>query len=439
MRLGFFLLCFLPLLVSPGCTPETALTPADYRALLPTLEADVRARPTDAEAFRDLGVAYAQLQRFERARDVLQRAYEIDGRDPETRYYLGVAHEGAGYAAEALHVLGQYESVSPDSPYRALMEARHTWLRRELARRELRTLLVMDDSLAAARATDAVAVFPFLYRGSDPRYEVIGRGLGEMLTVDLASTGRLEVVERVRLQALLNEVEISQGEAFNPQTAPRIGRLLQSGRVVGGSFDVMGERLQTDVVLWEWKTEPLPALSDHAADLDALFRLEKEIAFALLDELGVRLTPAERDRIERVPTRDLQAFLAFSRGLHEEDAGNFGAAAAQFQQAAQLDPGFDLATQRVEKAQALSATSGSVTAALGARAKMPGAGARGGAGGAAAGEMTTLMEMRLSDLTESIGMAGVPAVETAPEVVPLPPPAPAIEPIPDPPPPPGGN
>jgi tetratricopeptide (TPR) repeat protein len=413
-----------------GCAPQP-LTPADYRDRLPALEARIVEAPTDADAFRDLGEAYAQLQRFNEAERVLRRAYEIDSDDPATLYYLGVAHEGLGNEADALFMLGQYERVSPDSRYRPLMEARHTWLRRTIARRELQALLVMEDEAAAARASDAVAVFPFIYRGTDPRFEVLGRGLGEMLTIDLASVEGLTVVERVRLQALLNELEFSQGDGFDPETAPRLGRLLQSGRIVGGSFDVLGERLQTDVVLWNWKDEPLPALSEHADDLDDLFRLEKEIAFSLINDLGITLSQSERARIEQIPTRDLQAFLAFSRGLREEDAGNFAAASAQFQQAARLDPGFSLAGQRAGAAQAMSSAAGPITAALGAGKTTT------GGGNPQSSSMSDLVGARLDNLNQNIGAHVVPTEETRSAETPFEPPV--IEPIPDPPPPPGGN
>ncbi|MEP0549007.1 MAG: tetratricopeptide repeat protein, partial [Rhodothermales bacterium] len=101
-----------------GCAPEAALTTADFRARLPELEARTLREPADAGALRDLGEAYAQLQRFDPARQALERAYALDADDPKTLYYLGVAHEGAGAEAEALFVLAQYERLSPDSPYR---------------------------------------------------------------------------------------------------------------------------------------------------------------------------------------------------------------------------------------------------------------------------------------------------------------------------------
>ncbi len=47
-----------------------------------------------------------------------------------------------------------------------------------------------------------------------------------------------------------------------------------------------------------------------------------------------------------MPTSNLQAFLAYSRGLQDEDAGRFGAAQAQFELARTIDPSLDLATEQ---------------------------------------------------------------------------------------------
>ncbi|MEP0546712.1 MAG: hypothetical protein ABJF88_07265, partial [Rhodothermales bacterium] len=138
------------------------------------------------------------------------------------------------------------------------------------------------------------------------------------------------------------------------------------------------------------------------------------------------------DRIERVPTRDLQAFLAFSRGLQEEDAGDFAAAAAAFAQAAALDPGFELAATRAGEAAALSSAGGTVSAALGAGKAVRGGGPSGGPGGP--GGPGDLLGSRLSSLNESIGSHVVPTEETRSGEVPFAPPE--VAPIPDPPPPP---
>jgi hypothetical protein len=49
-------------------------------------------------------------------------------------------------------------------------------------------------------------------------------------------------------------------------------------------------------------------------------------------------------------TQDLTAFLAYSRGLLAEDAGDFSRAAAYFSDAVQADPGFQAAKEQYQSA-----------------------------------------------------------------------------------------
>jgi tetratricopeptide (TPR) repeat protein len=89
--------------------------------------------------------------------------------------------------------------------------------------------------------------------------------------------------------------------------------------------------------------------------LEQVFDLEKRLALDLFAQLGVTLTPAERNAIEQRPTRSLAAFLAYSRGLAEDDAGRFDAASRYFNEAVRIDPGFGAAQQKGQESRAAAA------------------------------------------------------------------------------------
>ena len=69
-----------------------------------------------------------------------------------------------------------------------------------------------------------VAVFPFLYRGSDPALEPLGRALSELLVTDLGQVKRLRVLERARVQVLLDEMDLAERGLVDSTTAARSGR-----------------------------------------------------------------------------------------------------------------------------------------------------------------------------------------------------------------------
>ncbi len=357
-----------------ACAPQAGLQedPEDFREDVARLQREIAENPGDAEALRDLGAIYVRTKRANQGYEYLQKAFSRDRNDPKTLFYLGVASERIGKRQEAQQLYDRYTEVPEDSQFRTLMRGRYEWLLRQEIRRKMKELMAREDTLGMS--PNVVAVLPFAYQGDDERYEPLRYGLSEMITVDLANIDELTLVERTRLRELLNELELAQSEYVDPSTAPRVGQLLGAGRLIGGGYNVLGEEeLRTDVALADLEQAgQAPDLETRSDLLENLFQLEKEIVFQLVDQLGVELSPAEREEIERVPTRNLQAFLAYSRGLEAEARGNYEAAAQAFQRAQELDPGFSRAADRQEEAEGLSAAAGGTEQALRAARQIEG-------------------------------------------------------------------
>jgi serine/threonine protein kinase/Tfp pilus assembly protein PilF len=88
------------------------------------------------------------------------------------------------------------------------------------------------------------------------------------------------------------------------------------------------------------------------ADLQDVFRVQGEIATKVAQSLEVALSGRERGRLTAPPTSNLAAYDAYLKGLEIEKAGGFDPAtlrraAAQYEQAVALDPGFALAWARL--------------------------------------------------------------------------------------------
>jgi len=332
-----------------------------YQNKINSLTAKIRADSTDAEAWRDLGVIYFQARRYAQADSCLQRAYARAAQDPKTIFYLGMAREFQGQISQALPLYERYKEVTRLSPYRRLMAGRYHQLSFDLTRQEIRELLQQEQQLSETRMSpQAVAVFPLRYLSQEARFAPLGKGLSEMIITDLGRVGNLKLLERIRLQALLDEMALAQSEFFDQGTAPRFGKLLGAGRIVAGTYNVIGsDQLQTDILSWDIINRDFPAAATEAEALQNIFRLEKAIVFNVIAGMGIELTPEEREKIQFIPTQNLQAFLAYCQGLEQEDAGQFERAAGFYQQAIQLDPNFDVAGSKAEAAQSVNETGGS--------------------------------------------------------------------------------
>jgi hypothetical protein len=121
-------------------------------------------------------------------------------------------------------------------------------------------------------------------------------------------------------------------------------------------------RVWVDASVVNVPTSQIAGTANEADLLEQVFNIEKKLALDLFTQLGVTLTPAERNQIEQRPTRSLAAFVAYSSGLRAEDEGRYDDAGRYFNEAIRIDPGFGAAQQKGQEVTAVVAGA-TVTAA----------------------------------------------------------------------------
>jgi tetratricopeptide (TPR) repeat protein len=329
------------------------------------LERARAARPSSGPVLRSLGIAYYKTGRIAEARSALERAVAIDPRDGTASLYLGLAAESQNDIAAAREAYSSYVRHGRTARVRRTLEARLAALQRTEIEQSAKTQILEEQRLASSPGTpNVVAVMPLAFSGPDTSLKPLERGFAELLTVDLARSSRLTVVERMRIQAIIDELKLQQSGATDSGTNVRAGKIVQAGRLVQGSIVQAGQQLRVDAAVIDVPTTRIAGATNDDRTLDQLLTLEKNIALGLFEQMGVTLTTAERNAIELRPTRSLAAFLAYSRGLLLEDDGRFGEADAFYQAAVRLDPGFAAARQRSRQAQNIVVGSRLTTASI---------------------------------------------------------------------------
>ncbi|HEX9655119.1 MAG TPA: tetratricopeptide repeat protein, partial [bacterium] len=231
-----------------------------YQDDIAAFEAMLRTDPNDFEALRELGVIYFQTSKYPTAQEHLQKALAQNSDDPKAAFYLGLTHEFQNQTKEALTMFEKFPDVTRLSPYRRLMEGRYVKLTRQFVSEEMQSLIQNEEQLTLQRlAPKTVAVFPLAYHGTDRRFQSLGKGLAEMITIDLGQVNELTLLERLRLQTLIDEMERSQEVMFDRESAPRFGKLLSAGRIIAGSFDVLADKqLQVNMMSWDILNQNYP-------------------------------------------------------------------------------------------------------------------------------------------------------------------------------------
>lgn len=341
-----------------ACAPAATTGGGAATAPLPELEARAAADSSDTGALLRLASAYRDAGRKEDALRLLQGAVSRNPDDGDAVLLLGLTDEDLGRYDEARPLYEKYIEIGRSESVKRDLRRRLVLLHRLALQQSVANAVKEEQASADVPARPGtVAVFPFQLVSADSALEPLGRALAELLTTDLAQTPRLTVLERAKLQLLIDELKLDAGGRVDPATAARGGRLLGAERVVDGTVSGGEQRLQLAaavVPVGSGAVAPGGVAPLTAADaLSRFFDLEKQLAFAIYGSLGVELTPAERERVNQRPTENLQAILAYGRGLEDEDRGDFAEAARQYTRAAELDPNFTEARRRAAAAMAM--------------------------------------------------------------------------------------
>lgn len=323
---------------------------------IPALEARSEANPDDAALWVRLGRAHRANDDLEASLEALHRARNLDPERSSVVVHLGLTHEAMGRPDLAREVYADYAATGSDEAVITWIDERGPELRRQELIRSARSAARREAELVdTPPQAGHVAVFPFVYTGTDPQFTALGRGISELLVYDLSVSGRLTLLERIQVQAVLDELELAEAGRVDPVTATRSGRILGAEHSIMGVIDAAADRLNLEAsVVQTGVDDPNPSPISREDDLVDLFDVLKEVVLQIHRDLGIELTAAEEERVLEYRTRSLDALLAFSEGLLAEDRGNFAEAAGHFRSAVEIDPGFGEAEVRAVEADNLT-------------------------------------------------------------------------------------
>jgi tetratricopeptide (TPR) repeat protein len=321
------------------------------------LETQRAANPGSVAANRALGIWYYEAGRFAEARPPLEQARHLDPRDGVSAVYAGLAAEAVKDYTAAKEAYNVYLAVGKTKRVRNDVRVHLVTVTKEEARAAAKDAVAREAQVAQMTGSPTtVAVLPFTIGSADPNLQPLQVGLEDLVISDLAKPKKLTVVERDHIQAIADEIALSTRGDVDSATAVRAGKLIPAGRIVQGSLISTGATniTMTSTVLNTEDAQTVGQGMQQNGVLDNLFSLEKALVFATFRDLGISLTPAEMQDIDRRPTQSLQAFLAYSSGLMAEDQGRLEEAARFFEDAHSIDPGFSAAEPHAQSAAAQS-------------------------------------------------------------------------------------
>jgi TolB-like protein/Flp pilus assembly protein TadD len=223
----------------------------------------------------------------------------------------------------------------------------------ELRRRRRNALLFAGSSLvilaavglfllprASARKIDkSIAVLPFQNLSDEKQNAYFADGIQDDILTNLSKIGDLKVISRMSVMSY-------RGDGL--RNARKIGKALGVATLLEGSVRRIGNRIRLSVQLINANNDEHIWAEDYDRDLTDVFAIQTDLAGKIASALQAKLSPNEKERLDRNPTQNPDAYLLYVQAhdyanTMDEVHGTPLKAVPLFEQAIKLDPNFALA------------------------------------------------------------------------------------------------
>lgn len=206
-----------------------------------------------------------------------------------------------------------------------------------------------------AQGTDAgtptVAVLYFTNSAlvDNATYAPLSKGMAEMLITELAQNKGVRVVERDRLQSLIEEQNLQNSDRVDKATAIKMGKTLGARHMLMGTFVIDPKKnMRIDIRAVNTETSAIEYTESVSGNADNLLQLVIQLGAKV--NAGLKLPALKTASISTPAAKSpnqFKAIMAMSQALEAEDRKNTTEAISLYKQAIALNPDFDRAKVRL--------------------------------------------------------------------------------------------
>jgi TolB-like protein/Flp pilus assembly protein TadD len=189
--------------------------------------------------------------------------------------------------------------------------------------------------VSARKIDKSIAVLPFENRSDEKENAYFADGIQDDVLTNLSKIGDLKVISRTSVMPYREK----------GSNVREIGKALGVGTILEGSVRRIGNRVRVNVQLINADTDEHIWAEDYDRDLTDVFAIQTDLAQKIARELQAKLSPTEKAQIERKPTENSEAYLAFLQAHDlftrmDKFRSNTEKAEQLFEKATKLDPKF---------------------------------------------------------------------------------------------------
>jgi len=178
--------------------------------------------------------------------------------------------------------------------------------------------------------------------------EPLRKGLADILITELGKIDRLQVVERNRLQQVLEEMQLAQAGVVGGKTAQEVGKMLGAQNLLFGSYMMMmDKKMRIDVRIVEVETGATVKAEEATGQPKDLYKLVAQLVIKIAKNLDVQISKTDAQKLASPDNTSFDAALFYAKGLEYEDAKDYKNAAQMYESALKKNDQFRQARERL--------------------------------------------------------------------------------------------
>jgi TolB-like protein/Flp pilus assembly protein TadD len=181
-----------------------------------------------------------------------------------------------------------------------------------------------------------IAVLPFNNMSGDQQDEYFSDGIMEDIMTQLSKIADLNVISRTTMMQYKN----------TKKPLKEIGKELNAGVVLEGSVRHSGNRIRIASQLIDAETDRHLWAETYDREMQDVFAIQSDVAKAIASALKAKLSPGEKERIEKKQTENTEAYQLYLKGRfywNKRTVPDLQKSIEYFNQAIEKDPNYALA------------------------------------------------------------------------------------------------
>jgi TolB-like protein len=196
------------------------------------------------------------------------------------------------------------------------------------------------------------------------KLDPLKKGLADMMITEMTKIKGIRVVERQRIQSIIEELNLNETDMVDKSTTQKMGKLLGAKVMLFGGFsNLFNDKLRIDIRIVRTETGETLKAEEETGELDEFLTMLQLLVKKIATDLDVKMTSEDENRLEATKDGKFDGYITYAKALSIEDQGkkfekqgkksdaksSYESARTMYQKAWDESDGYEPAKQKVEE------------------------------------------------------------------------------------------